>query len=76
MYHVLTREGDACAEVDHALRALQARGVPREASGFHKCLHVTRAGQTVVMVERRDSPLAAELRVRPGWREPGDAPLQ
>lgn len=72
---MLTKEGDACAEVDGALAALQARGVSREASGFHKCLHVTRAAQTVVMVARRDSPLSAELRRRPGWREPGDVPL-
>jgi hypothetical protein len=74
-FHVLTRSGDAMAEVDDALRALEARGVGREASGFHKYVHVTQAEQTVVMVERRDSPLAAELRARPGWREPGDVPL-
>ena len=74
-YHVLTRAGDARAEVDEALRALAARGVDREGSGFHKYLHVVQAEQTVVMVERRDSPLAADLRARPGWREPGDVPL-
>jgi hypothetical protein len=76
VYHVLTRGGDARAEVDDALRALEARGVSREASGFHKYLHVTRAEQTVVMVARRDCPLAAELRGRRGWSEPGDVPLQ
>ena len=74
-YHVLVKPGDARPEVDDALRALAARGVSREASGFHKYLHVTRAEQTVVMVERRDSPLSAELRARPGWKEPGDVPL-
>lgn len=74
-YHILTREGDALAEVDAALAALQARGVSREAAGFHKYLHVTRAGQTVVFVESRQSPLAAELRGRPGWHEPGDVGL-
>ncbi|HEX8905834.1 MAG TPA: hypothetical protein VF771_13370 [Longimicrobiaceae bacterium] len=74
VHHVLTKRGDATAEVDAALRALAARGVPREASGLHKVLHVTRAGQTVAMVARRDCPLAAELRGR-GWSEPGDAPL-
>lgn len=76
VYHVLTKSGDATAEVDDALRALEARGVSREASGFHKVLHVTRAEQTVVMVARRDSPLAAELRARRGWGEPGDSPFK
>ncbi|HEX6750012.1 MAG TPA: hypothetical protein VF092_22150 [Longimicrobium sp.] len=75
-WHILIRSGDALAEVDDALRALAARGVPREASGYHKAMHVTRAGQTVVMVARRDSPLASELRGRPGWSEPGDTPLR
>jgi hypothetical protein len=76
VYHVLVRKGDALAEVDAALKALEGRGVSREASGFHKHMHVTQAAQTVVMVERRDCPLAAELRGRPGWTEPGDEPLQ
>jgi hypothetical protein len=75
-HHVFTRAGDACAEVDEALRALAARGVTREAAGYVKCMHVTRAEQTVVMITTRDAPLAAELRGRPGWREPGDVPLQ
>lgn len=74
-YHVLTRDGDGCAEVDGVLRALEARGTSREAAGFVKYLYVTRAEQTVVMVRDRASPLAAELRGRPGWREPGDAAL-
>lgn len=73
--HVLTRDGDGCAEVEEALRVLQGRGTSREAAGFIKCLYVTRAEQTVVMVRDRASPLAAELRTRRGWREPGDAPL-
>jgi hypothetical protein len=75
IYHVMTKGGDARAEVDAALEALAARGVSREASGFHKHMHVTRAEQTVLMVARRDSPLAAELRGR-GWAEPGDQPLR
>lgn len=75
VYHVMVKRGDALAEIDAALAALQARGVSREASGFHKYLHVTRAEQTVVMVESRESPLAAELRARGGWTEPGDRPL-
>ena len=73
-FHVLTRDGDGCAEVVEILRTLEAGGTSREAAGFAKCLYVTRAEQTVVMVRDRASPLAAELRGRPGWREPGDAP--
>ncbi len=75
-YHVLVKAGDALAEVDAALKALEGRGVSRAASGFHKHLHVTQAAQTVVMVETRESPLAVELRGRPGWAEPGDVPLR
>jgi len=74
--HVFIKDGDALAEADDALRALAARGVAREASGFVKYMHVVQAKQTVVMVESRDSPLSAELRGRPGWREPGDVPLK
>jgi hypothetical protein len=74
-YHVLTGSGDRLEEVEAALRALAERGISREASGFHKNLHVTQAEQTVVMVARRDSPLAVELRSRPGWGEPGYTPL-
>jgi hypothetical protein len=75
-YHVLIKKGDALAEADAALKALEGRGVSREAAGFHKYMHVTQAEQTVVMVRHRDSPLAAELRGRPGWAEPGDVPLR
>jgi len=75
-FHVFVKDGDALAEVDDALRALAAGGVPREASGFAKYMHVVQAKQTVVMVETRESPLSAELRGRPGWREPGDVPLK
>lgn len=75
-YHILTKRGDARAEVDAALRALASRGTPREASGFHKYMHVTNAEQTVVMVTERGCPLAAELRATPGWGEPGDVPLR
>ncbi|HWK88402.1 MAG TPA: hypothetical protein VNP72_00355 [Longimicrobium sp.] len=76
VYHVLTRGGDGRPEVDAALERLQARGVSREASGFHKQMYVTRADQTVLMVASRESPLSAELRHQPGWREPGDRALQ
>ena len=75
-YHVMTKRGDARGEVDGALRALAARGVSREASGFHKYLHVTNAEQTVVMVRGRDCALAAALRAIAGWGEPGDNPLR
>ncbi|HEX5727021.1 MAG TPA: hypothetical protein VFX98_16210 [Longimicrobiaceae bacterium] len=74
-YHIFTRDGDALAEVDEVLRTLQARGLSAQAAGFHKYLHVTRAGQTVVFLESRQAPLAAALRGRPGWREPGDEAL-
>ena len=74
-YHVLTRDGDGCTEVDEALRHLESDGTSREAAGFIKCLYVTRAEQTVVMVRDRACPLAAELRGRRGWREPGDTSL-
>jgi hypothetical protein len=70
--HVLTRQGDGLGEVDAALGQLAARGVDREASGFRKAFFVTRADQTVVTVSGRDAPLAAALRARAGWREPGD----
>ncbi|HEX8904294.1 MAG TPA: hypothetical protein VF771_05590 [Longimicrobiaceae bacterium] len=75
VHHVMTKRGDATAEVDDALRALAARGVSRQAAGLHKVLHVTRAQQTVVMAAGRDCPLAVELRGRRGWSEPGDEPL-
>jgi len=75
-YHVLTHSGDARAEVDAALRALEARGVSREAAGFHKYLQVTNVEQTVVMVRDRGCALAAALRAIPGWGEPGDQPLR
>jgi hypothetical protein len=76
IHHVLTRPGDGLADVDAALGDLAGRGVDREASGFQKAFFVTRADQTVVMVSSRAAPLAAELRGRPGWREPGDAELR
>ncbi len=75
-FHVFIKDGDALAEVDNALVTLAGRGVPREASGFAKYMHVVQARQTVVMIESRDSPLSAELRGRPGWKEPGDVPLK
>lgn len=74
-FHVLIKPGDALAEVDRALADLKARGVSREDAGFHKYMYVTQARQTVLMVATRQSPLAAELRGRPGWAEPGDVPL-
>lgn len=70
-YHVLTHRGDACAEVDRVLEELKREHGPEAETGFHKCLHVTRADSTVVMVDGPDAPLARALRGRPGWEEPG-----
>ncbi len=75
VYHVFTQAGDAVGEVEAALKALQARGVSKGDAGLYKCMYVTRADQTVLMTESRGTPLAAEMRGRPGWREPGDQPL-
>jgi hypothetical protein len=75
IYHVMIKPGDAMAEVDRALEALQRRGVSREEAGFHKYMFVTQAKQTVLMLTSRESPLAADLRGR-GWMEPGDKPLR
>lgn len=75
VYHVFTRAGDAVREVEAALDALKARGVSRDGAGLYKCMYVTRADQTVLMTESRDTELAAEVRARGGWAEPGDEPL-
>ncbi len=75
-FHILIKSGDALAEVDRALDALKGRGVSREDAGFHKYMFVTQAKQTVLMVTSRQAPLAAELRGKAGWTEPGDVELQ
>lgn len=75
VYHVFTRPGDAVREVDAALQALQARGISKKDAGLYKCMYVTRADQTVLMTETRDSALATEVRGRGGWTEPGDQAL-
>ncbi|HEX8392299.1 MAG TPA: hypothetical protein VF665_08100 [Longimicrobium sp.] len=75
-FHIMIKPGDALAEVDRALAALQSRGVSNDDAGFHKYMFVTQAKQTVLMVTTRQAPLAAELRGKPGWTEPGDVPLQ
>ena len=75
VFHVFTRQGDAVREVEAALEALKARGVSRQDAGLYKCMFVTRADQTVLMTETRDTPLAVEVRARGGWLEPGDQPL-
>ncbi|HEX2188067.1 MAG TPA: hypothetical protein VHG51_04180 [Longimicrobiaceae bacterium] len=70
-YHVLTRRGDARAEVDRALAGLKGELGAEADTGFHKYMFVTKADMTVVMVEAAGSPLARALRGRPGWTEPG-----
>lgn len=74
-YHVFIKGGDALREVEGALDALRKRGVSRADAGLYKCMYVTRANQTVLMTESRDTALAAEMRGRPGWSEPGDERL-
>ncbi|HVH12988.1 MAG TPA: hypothetical protein VM759_08050 [Longimicrobium sp.] len=72
VYHVFTKPGDAVREVEAALQALRARGMSKQDAGLYKCMYVTRADQTVLMTESRDTALAAEMRARGGWEEPGD----
>jgi hypothetical protein len=74
-YHVFIKAGDSVREVEAALAALKGRGVGRDGAGLYKCMYVTRANQTVLMTETPHTPLAAEMRGRPGWMEPGDRPL-
>lgn len=70
-YHVLVRKGDARSEVDRLLAELKrAHGADVDA-GFHKYMYVTKSDMTVVMARAADSLLAAALRGRPGWTEPG-----
>lgn len=75
VYHVFTKPGDAVSEVEAAIQALKLRGVSKQDAGLYKCMYVTRADQTVLMTESPDSALAAEVRGRGGWMEPGDRPL-
>ena len=63
-------------QVEAALAALKARGVSKSEAGLYKCMYVTRADQTVLMTESRDTALATEVRSRGGWTEPGDQPLR
>ncbi|HEX2210630.1 MAG TPA: hypothetical protein VHG93_23315 [Longimicrobium sp.] len=74
-YHVFIKPGDGVREVEAALDALKKRGVSRHQAGLYRCMFVTRANQTVLMTETRETPLAAEMRGRPGWTEPGDRSL-
>lgn len=68
-YHVLTRKGDALADVDRALRDLGSA----KSAGLHRSFFVSRANQTVVMAISGDSPIANALRAQKGWLEPGTA---
>ncbi|HLL46399.1 MAG TPA: hypothetical protein VK399_06810 [Longimicrobiaceae bacterium] len=70
-YHVLTRKGDSRPEVDRTLAELKRAHGAEVDAGFHKYMHVTQTNMTVVMVHSVDSLLAAALRGRPGWTEPG-----
>lgn len=74
-YHVFIKQGDSVREVEAALDVLKGRGVSRNDAGLYKCMYVTRANQTVLMTESRDTALATEMRGRPGWSEPGDEKL-
>ncbi|MQA89628.1 MAG: hypothetical protein GEU90_05270 [Gemmatimonas sp.] len=65
-YHVLTKSGDASAEIEEAVKALGTR----ENAGLHRYYYVKRANQTVVMASGVDSPIARVLRERAGWKEP------
>jgi hypothetical protein len=75
VYHVFVKAGDALGDVEAALAALAARGTSKDEAGLYKAMYVSRADQTVVMTETGHSRLAAELRGRPGWDEPGDRAL-
>lgn len=69
-YPVFIKAGDAREEVDEVARNL---GTTAADAGLHKLIYAQRAGQTVVLVTARDTPLAKELRAR-GWTEPEDPP--
>ena len=68
--HVLTKVGDASAEVEAALREIGGA----EAAGLHRHLYVTRANQTVVIAAGPESQIVKVLRRWPGWLEPSDPP--
>lgn len=70
-YHVLTRKGDSRPDVDRLLAELKRAHGDDVDAGFHKYMYVTQTNMTVVMVHSVDSLLAAALRGRPGWAEPG-----
>ncbi|HEV2147960.1 MAG TPA: hypothetical protein VGR37_11210 [Longimicrobiaceae bacterium] len=70
-HHVFTHRGDSRPEVDRLLAELKREHGPDVDAGLHKYMYVTKADMTVVMVHAADSPLAAALRGRPGWTEPG-----
>lgn len=68
-FHVFTKRGDACGEIEAALREL---GMDAPAAGLHRYFFVTRVNQTVALTGDARVPIAALLRDR-GWAEPGNA---
>lgn len=74
-YHVLTRAGDASAQVEALARELRATHGSDAAAGFVRYFYVSQAKMTVVLTAGRDAPVSVALRRRGGWAEPGDEPL-
>ena len=70
-YPVFIKKGDARREVEAIARELGMTDAA--AAGLHKSIYAAKADQTVVLVTRRDSPLADRLRAG-GWQEPRDEP--
>lgn len=64
--YIMTKLGDATAEVEAALREVGSA----DEAGLHRYFFVTRAGQTVVMAAGRDAPIALTLRRTGGWEQP------
>lgn len=68
-FHVFIKRGDARPELD---RLVRESGGTAEAAGLHKYIFAAAASHTVAMLTTADAPLAARLRGRDGWMEPGE----